>query len=46
MGELTSGEILESECMEYDWLEVGVADEIVQLSHCGEFVVRVQVRVG
>ena len=29
-----------------DWLEISVADKVVQLSHSGEFMVRVQARVG
>ena len=44
MGELTGGEIPGSKCIEDNRLEVGVVDEIVQLSHCREFVVRVRAR--
>ena len=45
MGELTSGEVSGSKCIEDDRLEVGVVDEIIQFSHCREFVVRVRARV-
>ena len=41
VGESTGGEISETECIEDDWLEVGVADEIVQLPHGRKFVVGV-----
>ena len=45
VGELTSGKVFGSKCVEDNGLEVGVADKIVQLSHCREFVVRIQARV-
>ena len=45
MGESAGGKIFESECTEDNGLEVGVADKVIQLSHRGEFVVRVQARV-
>ena len=41
MGELAGGKIFESECIEDNGLEVGVADKVVQLPHRREFVVRV-----
>ena len=41
MGELTGSKVFGSKCVEDNWLEVGVADKIVQLPHCREFVVRV-----
>ena len=41
VGESTGSEVSESECIEDDRLEVRVVDEIVQLSHGREFVVRV-----
>ena len=41
MGESTGGKVSGVECIEDDWLEVMVADEIVQLPHGREFVVRV-----
>ena len=45
MGELGGCKVFESECIKDNGLEVGVADKIVQLSHCREFVVRIQARV-
>ena len=41
VGESTGGEIPGLECIEDDWLEVVVADEVVQFPHGREFVVRV-----
>ena len=41
MVELCGCKVFESECIEDNGLEVGVAYKIVQLSHRREFVVRV-----
>ena len=45
MGELTSGKVFGLKCIEDNGLDVGIADKVIQLSHRGEFVVRVQARV-